>query len=346
MPIRIPLFSRRITRAHAVGTMVVAGSLVAACHGHDGSDGAATRNAPSHDSLVGGGDVHLADTAPQPVGLSPLADSVGQRMTFPPVGQRWFLGAARGKRLLVDVGRVDAELNLKKDSSRLVAVRAVAERASPLPIGAKVRLYGAFGTEGAVVTGYDVWNGRVVATLASSPLVDSLARHADPFVVAVDRVDSLAGKVPERCHRDSISPALAERGSFVRDSMELKVREDARPPFERLQKAIVVRTARLAGCFGVGRILVVVSLRAGGTEYVVERYAVVGDSGEVTALRANDYRLKAHDPLYVLDADGDGIDDLAARGLGDGSGALTIMRLDPKAKRLERWVSGFAWEAR
>ena len=61
-------------------------------------------------------------------------------------------------------------------------------------------------------------------------------------------------------------------------------------------------------------------------------------------LRFVDLRFHAHDPLYVFDADGDGIDDLAARGHGDRSGGLTIMRLDMATKRLVRLVSGFAWE--
>ena len=45
-----------------------------------------------------------------------------------------------------------------------------------------------------------------------------------------------------------------------------------------------------------------------------------------------------------FDADGDGVDDLAARGHGDRSGGLTIMRLDIAARRFVRLVSGFAWE--
>ena len=61
-------------------------------------------------------------------------------------------------------------------------------------------------------------------------------------------------------------------------------------------------------------------------------------------MRFTDLRFHAHDPLYVFDADGDGVDDLAARGLGDRSGGLTIMRLDLAARRFVRLVSGFAWE--
>jgi hypothetical protein len=105
-----------------------------------------------------------------------------------------------------------------------------------------------------------------------------------------------------------------------------------------------VYSASIAGCFGIARLLVVASRRTADMEFAVERAALVDSTGKVHPLRFQDLRFKAHDPLYVFDADGDGLDDLAARGYAERSGGLSIMRLDLVARRLVRLASGFAWE--
>lgn len=338
----------------------------------------------------------------RPPALSPRAESLAVRMVFVPRTQSWFVAAARGRRMLVDVGRVDADL--RGDSLRRGAYREAAERLSPLPVGSLVRLRGPWGSEDASITGFDVWNGRIVATLRVSPALDSLARRRDPLVGTALRLtnregaagaDTAAGAPPgntiapgttartiespragsssgiragaspgARDARDTVALAaggdivvppcrdtlpdlLEERLALVRDSLELELRTTAMPPHERLHPSVKVASSQAAGCFGpLGRVLVVVSLRAGANEWVRERLVAVDDSGRVAPLRVHDYRFKAHDALYAFDADGDGIDDLAARGIAERSGATVVLRLDPGARRAERIAGGFAWEAR
>lgn len=336
----------------------------------------------------------------RPPALSPRAESLAARMVFVPRTQSWFVAAARGKRLLVDVGRVDADL--RGDSLRRGAYREAAQRLSPLPIGSMLRLRGPWGMEEARVSGFDVWNGRIVATLAVSGALDSLARRRDPLVgtalrltgedsaaavladslrswgvvargdsvdaaavaggaaggVATDEASPVASgtapamtppadSVPVVSCRDTLSDTLRARALVVRDSLELDLRTHHMPGHERLQKSVTVASSQAAGCFGsLGRLLVAVSLRAAANEYVRERLVALDDSGRVVPVRVHDYRFKAHDALYAFDADGDGIDDLAARGLGERSGATVVLRIDPTAKRAERIAGGFAWEAR
>ena len=353
----------------------------------------------------------------RPLALSPRAESLATRMVFVPRTQSWFVTAARGKRMLVDVGRVDA--NLKGDTLRRAAYREAAERLSPLPVGALLRLRGPWGSEDATVTGFDVWNGRIVATLAVSPSLDSLARRRDPLVGTALRLtgaDSLAAVAaaagvedtsaasasaaagvaaspttmggpppkstiasgsPTRATdsppagssrgtaaghggvlpvagdsivlacRDTMPDLLRDRATLVRDSLELELRTTAMPPQERLHASVAISASQAQGCFGpLGRMLLVVSLRAGANEWVRERLVALDDSGRVAPVRVSDYRFKAHDALYAFDADGDGVDDLAARGLAERSGATVVLRLDPTARRAERIAGGFAWEAR
>src|SRR4029434_353562 len=47
---------------------------------------------------------------PPPKPPPPLADTIAEKLVFPPVTQSWFLAAARGKKMLVDIGRVDVEV--------------------------------------------------------------------------------------------------------------------------------------------------------------------------------------------------------------------------------------------
>ena len=303
--------------------------------------------------------------------LSPLADSIAESIVFAPRTQTWFTAAARGKRMLVDLGRVDTEV--RKVPERLAAFREAAADRSPVPIGTRLLLRGPWGTQEVTVAGFDVWNGRVAGVLHGSALVDSLARAVrDPLPAASAQLvesayaarDSAAAHAaaaatapgapgtPVRavtpCVRDTLSTALAERVVYVRDSLDAALRALAAVPgFEAPRSALTVRSSQAPGCFDEGRrVALVVTLRTADASYVQERVVLLDEAGRVTPLRANDLRFKAHDVIYAFDADGDGIDDLAARAATQLAGATVILRLDPKAKRLTRLTGGFAWESR
>ena len=281
--------------------------------------------------------------------LSPLADSLSTYLVFAPRTQRWFTAAGRGKRLLVDIGRADADV--RKDSALFAAYREAARQLSPLPVGAHVRLFGPWGTDMASVTDFDVYNGRMVATLSVPSRVESIARHVEPLAAAALHTDSSVAPTTDTCKRDSVArdslpPELIDRVGFVGDSLEQRLRDEATPPYERLAASTRVRRSRALGCFGVGRLLIVISLRAGNNEWVREHFVVVNDSGQVTPFRANDWRFGAHDAVFAMDADGDGVDDLVARGIAENAGTLAVLKLDTATKRLERLTNGFTWEAR
>ena len=303
--------------------------------------------------------------------LPPLADTIAQKIVFVPRTQTLFTAAARGKRMLVDIGRVDAEV--RTDPVRRQAYLLAVSRLSPLPIGARMRLRGPWGASAATVTGFDTWNGRVVATLHVSAQVDSLVRRREPLPAAALRVDAAtaaldsahvdsaararlvepATVVPadtmaaDSCNTGRVPALLAERALVIRDSVEQALRALEMPQFERLLTSVKVTSTQAPGCYGtLGRLLLIVSLRAGNAEYVRERVMILSDSGAPTELKVTDYRFKAHDAIYAMDADGDGVDDLAARGVAELAGATVILRLDDKAKRLARLTGGFAWEAR
>jgi hypothetical protein len=130
----------------------------------------------------------------------------------------------------------------------------------------------------------------------------------------------------------------------VRDSIARFLVDSVKAPYERLTAEAKIHSWSIPGCFGISRVLVLASRRTGDMEFAVERAALVDSVGKVIPIRFFDLRFHAHDPLYVFDADGDGIDDLAARGYGDRSGGLTIVRLDLASRRFLRLASGFAWE--
>jgi hypothetical protein len=146
------------------------------------------------------------------------------------------------------------------------------------------------------------------------------------------------------CDRDTLPTALAARAVAIRDSLVRFLTDSATPPYERQLATVRTQSWWVPGCFGIGRALVVANKRTPEMDFAVERVALVDSTGKVIPVKIVDLRFHAHDPLYVFDADGDGIDDLAARGHGDRSGGLTIMRLDVATRRFIRLVSGFAWE--
>ncbi|MEJ7813417.1 MAG: hypothetical protein WKG32_23620, partial [Gemmatimonadaceae bacterium] len=146
------------------------------------------------------------------------------------------------------------------------------------------------------------------------------------------------------CARDSVSPELASRAQAVSDSVGAALRAETATATERYRSAVRLQATRVVGCFGGAPILVLVALRAGNDEYTRERAALVDSGGRVTAIRVSDYRFRAHEAIHALDADGDGVDDLAARGVGRRVGSLVVLRLDLATKRLDRLAGGFAWE--
>ncbi|GEM_PF-522323 len=133
-----------------------------------------------------------APAAPVPA-LSPAADSIGQFMVFDPTMQTWFLAAKRGKRLLVDIGRFDNDLRTKR---QVAAYTEAVKALSPVPIGTPVRVYDAWGVEDDTVSGFDHWNGRIVATLHLSRQLDSLVRRASAVYAAVERIDTAHTDAP------------------------------------------------------------------------------------------------------------------------------------------------------
>lgn len=315
---------------------------------------------------------------PAPPPRSPLADSLAGLLVFAPRPQTWFVAAARGKRMVVDVGRIDAGLG--RDPKLRAAFEEAAASITPFPAGTRFRLRGPWGASDATVTGFDTWNGRIVATLDVPPKLAALARHTEPLIASALRLapgdtshaepDSATaaatstmppapspappGATPgdstwltAGCSHDRLPQPLLDRVDSLRDSIERRVLADARPPSERLERTLRVKSARIPGCFGAGRVMLLVSLRAGDDEFVAERFTIVTDSGvAVPMTRVMDYRFRAHDAVYAMDADGDGIDDLVLRGLLPGAGGLSILKLDPVKRRLTRLATGFAWEMR
>lgn len=285
--------------------------------------------------------------------LSPLADTIAQYLVFAPTVETWFLAASRGKRPLVDIGRVDTDL--KKDPRRRSAYLTAVRALTPFPVGTRLRLRGSWGAEDATVAGFDAWNGRIVATITASKLVDSLARKSTTWLATAQlltdsahtdtvRVDT--GAVVDTCNRGPLPDTLQARANIVRDSIEAFLRSQPPPPFARLVASEHTVTTQAVGCFGKGRRLVLaVDLRAGNNEWIRERIVAIDTAGVVQTLRVDDLRFKAHDILYALDGDGDGIDDIAARGLTEAAGGSVVMRMVPP-NRLQRLASGFAWESR
>jgi hypothetical protein len=139
--------------------------------------------------------------------LTPLADSVSQFLVFTPIEQTWFLASKRGKRLLVDIGRVD--LDVQHDKKRATAYQQAVKALSPIPIGTPVRIHHEWGTEDDSISGFSTWNGRIVATLHLSHQLDSLVRHAPVAYAAVERTDTASPPNSDSTARlaDSAPPA-------------------------------------------------------------------------------------------------------------------------------------------
>lgn len=317
-------------------------TLVSACGGNGKADEA---QKPDSVARLDTQAVSLPPREPPRPVLSPVADTIAQWLVFAPRGQQWFTAAARGKRLLVDIGRIDIEV--RKDSARAAGYLEAVRRLSPIKVGARFRIAGPWGADSAVLSSFASWNGRIVGVLDVTGRADSLVRTVEPLPASALLTDSVVAPAVDSCQRDSVAEEVLDRAGIVRDSISQHLLDSAMPPFERLRNSVRMASSRVIGCYGtMGRVMVIVSLRAGNNEFVAERFAVVDDTGYVTPLRANDFRFPAHDGVYALDADRDGVDDLATRAMAEGMGALSILRTDTSRKRLDRLTSGFAWEAR
>jgi hypothetical protein len=306
---------------------------------------------------------------PKPRVLTDAEQRVADGIAFAPIPTERFVAAARNKRLLVDVGRVDLEI--KKDAELLSLVRRVSERVGPLARVTHLRVRGTWGEETDSIVGYDVWNGRAVAVLKPSARADSLLRKSLPLIGVATRVhpsaDSAqrvastepaaaaptvprlpppdAGAPSGACIRDSTPSALAVRVAVVRDSIVRWVTDSAKPPHAGSPK-LAVRGDTASGCFGAWRAIVVVSARTPAFDWSEERTVLVAPDGKPASSRLRDLRLRTHESLVAFDADGDGIDELATRGLAPRMGAQSVLKLDPVTRRFSRFASGFAWESR
>jgi hypothetical protein len=277
--------------------------------------------------------------------LSEAEQRVADGLVFAPSTTARFVVAARNKRLLVDVGRVDLEV--KQDPELVKLVRHVSARRGPLARTTHLRVRGTWGEETDSIVGYDVWNGRAVAVLATSARADSLLKRNVPLVgVATRAVADSATSPASSCVRDSIPSALSLRVSVVRDSLMRWMTDSLKPSFERLAKTAAVRGDAAVGCFGAWRAVVIVTSRTPSLEWNEERALLVAEDGKVSSARLRDLRLRAHESLTAFDADGDGIDELAARGLATRMGAQSVLKLDSASRRFSRFASGFAWESR
>ena len=274
--------------------------------------------------------------------LSPLADSIAATLVFELKTQRDFLVASRAKKVLADIGRVDAPL---KTPSRLHAYAEAVKVLSPVHIGDRFRLHGSWGQDDATVQSFSQWNGRIVAVLAVPPHVDSLARGKAPLVALAVRADSATPPVVDSCERDSVSADLVVRLAFVRDSLLALLQVDTVKMTPRLMKLLHEQKTQAIGCFAKARVMLFVAQWAGDYEYYHQLAALVDTAGIVTPLRVSDLRFKVHEALGALDEDGDGVDDIAVRGRAPRIGGTVILRLDPVKRRLDFVDGGFAWES-
>jgi hypothetical protein len=296
--------------------------------------------------------VHVEDTSRvRAVGmeqfgrLSPLADSIANQMTFLATFQTVFVAASRARRVLLDIGRVDAKLN---GHARHAAYLEAATQLSPVRVGDRFRLHGPWGGDDAVVTGFDQWHGRIVATLAVPPNVDSLARGKATLVAIAERADSAMPPVIDSCaHRDSADTATLARATVVRDSLMLMLQGDTARLPPGVLKGRRLAASLVYGCFGSAHVLLFVNAGAEANMYTREFTVLVDTTGRVIPLRVNDVRFRIHQALQAgaLDVDGDGVDDVAAIGRSELTGGTVVLRLDLAKRRLTYVMSGFAWES-
>ncbi len=279
-------------------------------------------------------------SGPRVTRLSPLADSIAGRLVFLTYGQRALVAAGRADRLLLDLGRVDYRVETAAQrSAYLQAVAAL----SPVQIGEQFRMAAGWASEDVEVTAFDLWNGRMVAVLRGSAQADSAVRGRAPVVASVVRADSMTPPVQRRCHYIG-SPAMASRSRTVTDSLLAELRLDTLAFSTAQRRAIRTGSSHVHGCFGDGRVIVFASIVVGDHDHVREVAVLIRPSGDAVPLRVLNRRFKAHEALHPLDADGDGVDDIAVRGRARRVGGTAVLRLDVEHRRLEWLGEGFSWE--
>lgn len=328
----------------AIAFIVALASTATAPVAHAQASASATGAGPNASAAASGG----AQVRP---------DSVRPYLVFAPTGESWFVAASRGKRMLLDIGRVDLEV--RKDSAVAAAYREAVAAATPIKVGTEFTLRAPWGTERVRATGVDTWNGRIVLVLSGSAAMDSAAQAKATVAASAFRLGarSAGASAPEAtpalaataagvapCVRAPIAGAFAQRLKFVRDSIEAALRGLGPPIYERLARRVTASSSRVSGCFGAGSALLAVSLRAGGAEWTRERVVLVDSLGRATPIAVDDLRFKVHDLLHAVDIDGDGIDDVAAVGRAHRAGGTTLLRFDAGKKRLVRLAAGFVWE--
>jgi hypothetical protein len=280
-------------------------------------------------------------------------DSVRPYLVFVPTGESWFVAASRGKRMLLDIGRVDLEV--RKDSAVAAAYREAVAAASPVPVGTTFTLRAPWGVETVRARAVDTWNGRIVLVLAGSAAMDSAAQGRTPVTASAQRELPRAAtaaaspsvesaRADSACVRAPLVGPLADRVRVLRDSLERVLRAAGPAPYERLTRRMTVHSSRVTGCFDTGRVLLAVSLRANGAEWTRERMVMIDSTGRATPLAVDDLRFKAHDLLHAVDIDGDGVDDVATIGRTHRAGGTTLLRYDREKRRLVRLAAGFVWE--
>lgn len=283
-----------------------------------------------------------------------LADSVRPFLVFAPRDEMWFAVASRGKRMLLDIGRVDLEV--RRDSALALAYRETVMAMTPVPVGSSFILRAPWGMERVRARGVDTWNGRIVLVLEGSAAMDSAAHSPDAVTASAQLERPARGAVIPApaplpttntgCDRTPVTGFYADRVRFVRDSLEAALRAEEMPIYERLARRVTSSSSQVTGCFGTARVLLAVSLRAASAEWTRERVVLVDTLGIVSALSVEDFRFRAHDLLHALDADGDGVDDVAAIGRAFLSGGTTVLRYAPRERKLVRVAAGFSWENR
>ena len=348
LPLMIPASRRRIRFVTPV-FLLLASCLVLVmsdCRnsGAEHSAPAAARTIRAFDSVSVRRITVPVDTALRPLPparLSPLADSISGYMTFLARIQRMFVAASRAKRLLVDVGRVDTKVTTP---ARVRAFEQAAKELSPLRMGDTVLLRGPWGATDATISGYEPWNGRITATLDLPPDVDSLAHEKETLVAVAMPTDSATAPVADTCSRAAPDPALAARVNAVRDSLTKLVQADTAGWPPSAIKSERVHASQAMGCFGPARVLLFVNASGDAAAFVRESAVLLDSAGAVIPLAVLDRRFRAHDAIRAFDADGDGVDDVAALGRADRVGGTVVLRLDLAKKRLEYVMSGFSWE--
>ncbi len=302
---------------------------------------AETRTVDDDDDVAG----RLVDTMPLGGGrrqprLSQLADSIGRRLVFMTYGQRSHVAAARGGRLLLDLGRVDHRVETPAErTAYLDAVSALA----PVQVGERFRISAMWGAEDARITGFDVWNGRVVAVLEGSARADSAVRSRSDVVAVAARAGDFSAPKSSDCDRSGQGVRMSRVRAVV-DSLAASVRADTLAVQPSLRRGARVATSYVHGCFAGATTLALASLVLGDHDHVRQSVVLINRSGSVVPLSLTDSRFKSHEALHALDADGDGVDDVAARARSRRVGGTVVLRLDSDGRRLEAHTSGFAWE--